>query len=444
MFIPPRPLNRRTVLRAGAASVALPWLGAMGPSLGQRALATGPNDVAPRRMVAMCAGLGFHAPNLFPDAPGPHSDAGQHRDAVPLSGGTRYLDTLKDHWDKLSLFSGLSHPNQQGNNGHASQMTFLTSAPRPGLAGFRNTVSIDQRIARQVGDQTRVGYLALSVSGKSLSWTDNGVPIPSESSPARLFKRLFIDGKPDQVKAEIQGIRRGRSILDSVAGRARTMHASLGTDDQAKLDEYLSSVRDLESRLQQSEDWVKRPKPVVDQGVPEDINDKSLAIEKQRLMNDMIVLALQTDSTRVVTHSLGGLNSPPKIPGVKSDWHGLSHHGKDPAKIDELALIEQAEFEVFNEFLGKLRAIDEGGTSLLDHTAILFGSNLGNASAHDWHNLPIIIAGGGFRHGHYVAHDREQNTPLANVFVSLAQHMGVETDQFGSSTAAGITGLDRA
>ena len=185
-----------------------------------------------------------------------------------------------------------------------------------------------------------------------------------------------------------------------------------------------------------------RPKPKVDAGQPQDIADKTDAIAKQELLYDMIVLAIQTDSTRTITYQLSGMNAVPKIGGVSSDWHGLSHHGKDPAKIEELKLIEAAEFKAFNRFLTKLSSVIENGKSLLDHTAILYGSNLGNASAHDWHNLPTIVAGGGFKHGSYVAHDKDNNTPLANLFVTLAQRMGVETDRFGSSTAAGIRGLE--
>lgn len=156
----------------------------------------------------------------------------------------------------------------------------------------------------------------------------------------------------------------------------------------------------------------------------------------------MIVLALQTDSTRTITYQLSGMNAVPAIPGVSSDWHGLSHHGKDPEKIDELKIIEEAEFAAFGEFLTKMKGIEENGRTLLDHTAVLFGSNLGNASAHDWHNLPILVAGGGYKHGTYVAHDQKENTPLANLFVSMAQRMGVETDRFGSSTSEGVRGLE--
>jgi hypothetical protein len=173
------------------------------------------------------------------------------------------------------------------------------------------------------------------------------------------------------------------------------------------------------------------------------VADRTDIVAKQRLMYDMIGLALQTDSTRVVTLSLGGMNAvPSNIPGVNTDWHNLSHHGKDETKIEELRLIEEAEFREFERFLTQLRSIDEQGRSLLDNSAVLFGSNLGNASSHDWHNLPILLAGGGYRHGAYVAHDAKNNTPLANLFVALAQRMGVETDHFGSSTAESIRGLE--
>ncbi|QDT05687.1 hypothetical protein K227x_40900 [Rubripirellula lacrimiformis] len=433
MLIPANPISRRKMLRgATAAAIALPMLEAMGPSVGRRALGQTADDVPPKRFVACCAGLGFHGPHLFPDAEG---------DALA---STPYLSRLADHHDQITVFSGLSHPDQQGNNGHASALTWLTSARRPGLAGFRNTLSIDQRIAQQVGLQTRFPFLAMAVSNESLSWTSNGVPIPAMSSPAKIYKALFVDGDAKAVDKEMLNLKRGRSILDTVGGRARRLEQKLGERDRDKLDEYLTSVRELEQRLQQSEGWVRLPKPKVDIEQPDDIRDKAEAIARQRLMYDMIVLAIQTDSTRTITHQLGGLNSAPNIPGVDSDWHGLSHHGKDPDKINELKLIEEAEFETFNEFLTKLRAIDEGGRSLLDQTAILFGSNLGNASAHDWRNLPIIIAGGGYNHGRYVAHDSQNNTPFANVLVSLAQRMDVEIDSFGSSTAAGVRGLDQS
>lgn len=410
--------------------LGLPLLEAMTPIMG-RAAESGVRQ-SPKRFVAACATLGFHAPFLFPTA------AGRDYELTP------YLQTLKDHRNDFTVFSGLSHPEQQGNNGHASELTWLTSAQRPGLAGFRNTVSLDQFIAEKIGIETRFPYLALSTSGRSMSWTSSGVEIPGETSATRLFKSLFIDGAAAEVAGEMRQLQRGRSILDTVLGEARKLERDIGPRDRQKVDEYLTAVRDLETRLQQSQEWVKRPKPATDASLPQDIADRNDAIGRQKLMNEMIVLALQTDSTRTITFQLSGMNAVPTIPGVKNDWHNLSHHGKDPAKIDELRVIEEAEFAAFGEFLTRLKRVEENGRPLLDHTAVLFGSNLGNASSHDWHNVPTIVAGGGFRHGQHIAHDEKDNTPLANLLVALAQQMGLETDRFGSSTSSGIRGFERA
>lgn len=419
-------LSRRHFLRGtGAATIGLPFLDAMSP-----AFVRGQSVDSPRRMVAMCATLGFHAPELFPETPGRNYEL------------TPYLSRIKDHREHFTVFSGLSHPDQQGNNGHASEMTWLTSARRPGLAGFKNTISIDQFIAQQIGAETRYPYLALSTSGRSMSWTSNGVAIPGETSPAKLFKALFVDGTEAQIETEITQFKKGRSILDTVLSEAKKLEREIGQRDREKLDEYLTSVRELEIRLEESADWARRPKPKVDAEIPRDITDRADAIGKQRLMNDMIILALQTDSTRTITFQLAGMNSVPAIEGVSQDWHNLSHHGKDPEKIDELTIIEEAQFDVLNEFLAKMRSVDERGRSLLDNTAVLYGSNLGNASSHDWRNLPVILAGGDYRHGSYIAHDSTNNTPFSNLFVSIAQSMGVEMEQFGSSSGAGIAGLE--
>lgn len=424
-----RQLTRRHFLRgSGAVAIGLPMLEAMSPAL--TCMAADGRNTSPKRFVAICAGLGFHGDYLMP------TTTGRNYETTP------YLSILSKHQNDFTIMSGLSHPQQQGNNGHASELTWLTSAKRPGLAGFKNTISLDQLIANQIGIETRYPYLALSTSGRSMSWTANGVPIPGQSFPAKLFKALFVDGSVRETKEEMRRLQRGRSILDTVLGEASKLQHDLGHQDREKLDEYLSAVRDLEFRLQQSQGWARRPKPKVDADVPKDVTDRNDAIARQRLLYDLIVLALQTDSTRTMTFQLSGLNAPPVIPGVSNDWHNLSHHGKDPDKIKELKLIEEAEFKVFNEFLCNLKQVHENGQALLDHTAILFGSNLGNASSHDWRNLPIIVAGGGYKHGTHVGHDRQDNTPLANLFVSLAQRMGIETDRFGSSTGEGIDGFD--
>ena len=417
-------LNRRAFLRGTGATVALPFLSAMTP-----AFAAGPT--APKRFVAMNAGLGFHAPNFIPTEVGAGYQA-------PL-----YLQKLEEHRKNFTVFSGLSHPNSNGASGHTSELTWLTSAPRPGLAGFKNTISIDQLMAKHIGAATRFPSLSIGTNSKSLSWTANGVRIPSQSHPVKLFRQMFVNGTEKEVDEELENLERGRSILDTVLGDAKALNVTLGARDREKLDEYFTSVRELEIRLQQNKQWANRPKPEVNYREPKEVTDRTDILAKQRLLYDLILLALQTDSTRVITFSLGSMNAVPNnIPGVRTDWHMLSHHGRDENKIEELARIEAAEFEVLNEFLTKLKNVKEAGGHLLDHTAVLFGSNLGNASSHSWHNLPILLAGGGYKHGHHAAHDPENNTPFANLFVPLAQRMGLEIDQFGSSTASSIRGLE--
>lgn len=422
-------VSRRRLLQGfGAAAIGLPLLEAMCPTMYRRAEAA--DAQSPKRFVAACATLGFHTPFLNP------AQTGSDYELTP------YLDILRKHKDHFTVFSGMSHPEQQGDSGHASEMTWLTSAQRPGLAGFRNTVSLDQFFAEKMGADTRFPSLVLSTSGRSMSWTASGVEIPGETSPLRLFRALFMTGTPQEVAQEMRKLERGRSILDTVLGQAKKLEREVGARDRNKLDEYLSAVRDLESRLQISEGWVNKPKPTTSAKEPKDIADRNDAIGKQRLMYDMIALALQSDSTRNITFQLSGMNAVPTIDGVKNDWHNLSHHGKDPEKIAELQVIEAAEFTAFEEFLSKMRSIEENGRPLLDQTAVLFGSNLGNASSHDWHNVPTIVAGGSFHHGQHLAFDEKHNLPLANLFVSLAQHMGMEVDRFGSSTSSGVTGFE--
>lgn len=416
------PLSRRTFLRGTGAALALPWLEAMVPAFATRAQAAAAN-AAPQRFVAMCATLGFHTPFLFPKETG----AGY----TP----TPYLEPLQDLREHFTVLSGLAHAEQNGANGHTSEMTWLTSAKHPGLAGFRNTISLDQYIAERIGTQTRFPSLVLGNGSESLSWSASGVPLPAMFSPAKTFQQLFVDGTPAEVAEQMRGLKRGRSILDTVAGQAKKLHRDLGTHDREKLDEYLSAVRDLEGRLVQNEAWAQKPKPKVDAKPPTDIQSRTDAIGKMKLMQDLIVLALQTDSTRTITLRLSGMNAVPEIEGVTHDWHNLSHHGLDPAKIEELKVIELAEFRAFGEFLRKLQSAQEGGAPLLARTAVLFGSNLGNASAHDSRNLPLLLAGGGFRHGRHVAVDPQKRV-FSDLFVTLAQRMGVETEKFGFSTGA--------
>jgi hypothetical protein len=420
-------LDRRAFLRGTGAMLGLPFLEAMVPAFATRAQAA--VGQSPPRFLAMCATLGFHTPFLFPQ------EAGADYALTP------YLEPLKNLKGDFSVLSGLHHEEQNGANGHTSEMTWLTSAKHPGLAGFKNTISLDQFIAERIGTQTRFPSLILGTGSESLSWSASGVPLPAESSPSKAFQQLFLDGTPAQVAAQVRDLKRGRSILDTVMGQAKKLHNDLGKRDQEKLDEYFSAVRDLEGRLVQNEAWAQRPKPKVDAKPPTDIQTRTDAIGKMKLMQDLIVLALQTDSTRTATLRLSGMNAVPDIAGVKNDWHNLSHHGQDPVKIEELKVIEKAEFTAFADFLTKLKQTQDNGRPLLDSTAVIFGSNLGNASAHSTANIPLVFAGGGFKHGRHIAIDKDKHV-FSNLFVSLAQRMGVEADTFGFST--GVLDINQA
>ncbi len=196
----------------------------------------------------------------------------------------------------------------------------------------------------------------------------------------------------------------------------------------------------MERQLQADEAWVKRPKPVVSEPPPSDTLDRSDSIGRARLLFNLTKLALQTDSTRVVSIFIRGMDLKPPIEGVTEDHHGLSHHGRNPAKIEQLRIIERAEMTAFHDFLVALRNIKDGDGTLLDHTQVLIGSNLGDASGHGTTNLPILLAGGGYKHGQHIAGDPKNNTPLGKLFVNMLQRFGVETNAFGSGTGT-INGL---
>jgi hypothetical protein len=413
-------LSRRHFLRAAGVSLALPWLEGLAPAA---TLAAGP----PRRMVCICAPLGLHAPYLFP------TEAGKD---YPL---TPYLEVFKDFRDDLTVVSGLAHPGV--DFGHDSIFSFLTAVPHPERrAGFRNNLSFDQVAAEHIGGETRISSLSMSHEGFGLSWTRTGALIPPDTSPARVFARLFIEGKPEEVQAQIRRLRDGRSILDSVGEQARKVQSELGMSDREKLDEYLTSVRELEQRLARAEEWSKKPKPKVDAKQPVDIPNPADLIGKTRLMYDVTHLALQTDSTRLVTILLGGVSVVPLIQGISLDHHNLSHHGQDAAKLAQLKIVETEQLKALRDLLAKLKQSQEANGSVLDRTMVYFGSNLGSGSSHSCKNLPVLLAGGGFRHGQHLAFEAGTQ-PLCNLYMSMLQRLGVEADRFGSSTGT-LKGLE--
>ena len=415
--------SRRRFLRAAGVTLALPLFG----DLATRARGAATAE-SPRRFLGICHSLGFHAPNLFPETAGPNYEL------------TPYLKLVERHRERFTLLSGVSHPDVDG--GYFAEASFLTAAPHPKGSSFKNTISLDQYIVERTAPPTRFPFLALATRGGSLSWTSGGVPIPSENSPSRVFRKLFVEGTPDETAAQMHKLATGRSVLDAVLDQTRKMHGSLGSADRDKLDQYMTSVRDVEQRLHAGQAWIKRPKPKVAVPPPVDIPNEADLFGRSRLLFDLIQLAFTTDSTRVVTVSMDayGPGLTP-VPGVTQGHHNLSHHGLDPEKLAELRLIEEAQMNTFGYLLDRLLGATEQGGTLLDRTTVLFGSNLGNASSHDTRNMPILIAGGGLKYGKHLAFDRTNNYPLCNAYVSVLQRLGIETDCFGSSTGT-MTGLE--
>lgn len=423
-------LSRRTFLQAAGVALGLPMLEAMRPAF---AAASVPPDTGPagepRRIFAVCNNLGLLPEKFFPD----QNSAGREYELSP------YLTHLAAHRDDFTVLSGVWHPDVDG--GHPADNCFLTAAPHPGSSGFRNTISLDQYAAERIGHLTRFPSLTLGVNVqqgmRSLSWTGGGVLIPCEEKPSEVFKRLFLRGSAEEVAAQVRRLELGRSIMDAVADQTGRLRRDLGPRDRGRLDQYLTGVRDLEKRFIASREWEDRPKPVVDAEPPVDPADPREYLEKVRLMYDMARLAFETDSTRLVTLLLDSVNSPAiDVEGteITDGYHNLSHHGKSDAKLGQLETIDREHMKLLDRLFTDLKSQQEGEATLFDRTMVLYGSNLGDANRHTTDNLPVLLAGGGFRHAGHLAFDRGRNYPLPNLFVSMLQRLGLETDRFATST----------
>lgn len=418
-----RKLHRRTFLRGAGVAMAVPWLSAM-----SEAFADPKASKPPRRFVSMTLSLGLHAENLNPEKGG--------RDYEP----SLYLKSLQDIREKFTVISGSSHPGVSG--GHRAEASLLSAAPMSASAASKNTISLDQLLAKHMGHFTRFPSLVLGVSGSnSPSYTENGSMIPAEDSPAQLFTRLFIDDSPADREKQRARARQGQSIMDLVADDARALERKLGPGDRDRLDAYFTSVRELEKRLAESEAWANRPKPKVTDKRPIDISNPNDFVGRQRLMSDMVRLALATDSSRFITLHFGGSGGVVPIPGVDEGYHSLSHHGQDDEKLAQLALVETEIVRAWGDFLRDLANTSDHGGNLLDHTSVLLTSNLGNASSHNNRNMPVLFAGGGFRHGQHLAFNRDNNYPLPNLYLSVLQQTGLEFTRFASSTGT-MNGLE--
>lgn len=418
-----RKLDRRTILRGAGVAMALPWMTAM-----QKACAGADSQESPRRFVSMSLGLGLLADNLNPKQAG--------RDYEP----SLYLKPLQDLRNQMTIVSGSSHPGVGG--GHRAEASILTANPVGSSGRGKNTISVDQYMAKHLGSKTRFSSLVLGSSGSnSPSYTENGAMIPAQDKPSRLFMKLFVDDSPAERVKQAQRVKQGRSIMDLVSDDAKRLSRELGNGDKERLDAYFTSVRELELRMAESQAWANRPKPKVDVKKPVDIGNSSDFIGRQKLMSDMVRLALQTDSTRFVSYHLGASGGVVPLEGVGEGYHTLSHHGLDDEKLDQLAIVEGAIISAYGDFLRDLASVTENGVSLLDQTSVFLTSNLGNASSHNNRNMPVVLAGGGFKHGQHLAFDQRNNYPLPNLFVSVLQRLGLEQGSFASSTGT-LTGLE--
>ena len=416
-------INRRQVLKAGSTVLALPWL---------ESLAAAADSAPPKRIVNICTSFGLYGPSFFPEQAG--------RDYTT----SEYLEVLGDLRRDFTVFSGISHPDIGGD--HASESCFLTSAKRPTRPGFRNTISMDVFAAKLGGGATRFPFMSLgTINGSPLSYTETGAGIPAWDRPSMVFARMFVAGSKAQIARELDRIRRGRSILDRMKDRLTRLSRSVSHLDQQQIADYAEAVRGLEKQLVAEEKWIHRPRPQVNEphpneNYPSPFADRSNSIGRARVMMNLMKLAVQTDMTRVVSLFIRGMDEKPPIPGVSEGHHGLSHHGRNPEKIKQLKVIEKLKMEAFRDFLISLRDTKEAGRSLLDSTQVLIGSNLGDASGHGTTNLPILLAGGGWKHGGHIAGDVKNNTPLCRLFVSMLQKFGAQTDKFGSGVGT-INGL---
>lgn len=409
-------LSRRSFLRGTGVALALPWLESLAP----RGRANEPSP-APRRMVAIETNMGILPQYFFPQR------AGRDYELTP------YLEKLAATRDKMTVFSGVSLPGVTG--AHAAEKCFLTGAPHPERGGFRNWISVDQFAAERIGNHTRYPSLVLAMSGEgnqTLSFTRSGAPLPAERSANRLFQRLFVQGRQEDVAATVEAIRQERSLLDFVGDQSRRLNRNVSPADRQRLDQYFTSVRELEQRLQSAEAWQHRPKPRVDVPPPQDIDDIREFVRKTQLMFDVIKLALETDSTRFISLMID-----------TTVIHNITHHGNRPEILAELRAKEEGQFEVLGNFLRNLDGVREGDASILDRTMVMYGTCMGSANSHSNSNLPVLLAGGGFRHGQHLAFDTNNNYPLSNLFVSMLQRLGLETNEFSTGRGT-MRGLEMA
>lgn len=436
-------LPRRTFLRGLGTVMGLPLLEAMAPKLrAVEALGTAPT--VPRRMAFIFIPNGANMADWTPSAEGREFE-------LPY-----ILEPLKSHQEDLLVLSGLTHdkarPNGDGAGDHArSSATFLTAAQarKTDGADIRVGVSVDQVAAARAGGRTRLPSLELGcdrskLSGNcdsgyscaysfNISWKTPTTPLPPETNPRLVFERLF-GGAADNESAEARArrVRRNTSILDFVQEDARRLRGNLGATDQRKLDEYLTAVRELEQRIEQDERFeAALPTGEKPEGIPATYESHI------RLMFDLLVMAFQTDTTRIASFVLAhdGSNRPYPFLGVSEGHHDLSHHGNDEEKKKKIARINRFHIEQYAYFLDRLKGIPEGTGSLLDQSMIVYGAAISDGNRHNHDDLPVLLAGkagGAFSTGRHVRYAR--NTPMANLYLSMLEQFHTPVERLGDSS----------
>jgi hypothetical protein len=414
-------ISRRHFLRSAGICLSLPPLESLGQAESSKSIA------APKRFIGINNTLGFHLPNFVPTQSGPD---------YALS---PYLQHLAKHRQSFTVLTGLMHTGVDG--GHSAERSFLSGAPHPGTASFKNTVSIDQLIADRCVGQTRLPFLNMRTSsdaGLSQSVNVRGQVIPAQEDPRQIFASMCFSGDAKDAERVIADLANDHSVLDHVQEDTRRLLGRATTADRDRLDEFFTSLRSVETRLQQQEIWAAKPKPNEHYAWPAKMPPVSNITELGKILLDMAAIAFRVDATRSVALKLFGTGARPSLKGVEDSYHGLSHHGQDDKKIAQLAIIEAEIMKTLAGFLDQLaEAKNADGSRLLDSATVLFGSSMGNASSHNNSNLPMLVAGGGFRsHGQHLAFDPAsgKNPSLSNLYLNLLQHHGVEAERFAAST----------
>lgn len=399
------PIRRRDFLKFGAAlPLAI-------QSLALRAAEKAKPSGSPRRVMFICNSLGFYKPSFFPETRG------------DLSSST-YLRGIETK-DKMTVFQDLFHPGMDTSN-HDSEKSFLTGTPYPESTSFINAISLDQILARHMGGNTRFPFLPLSIydRGWGCSWNSRGVAIPPMHDETQVFNKLF--GEED-LTAKRRQILNDQHVVQCLYRDMEQMRRKEG--DPSKIDSYRNVISELETQLKHEEYWLKTKKPEVPNTLSED-REYAFSTKIKNLL-ELSKLAFQSDSTRVITFSMDWIYGAIKVPGATGGWHTLSHHGGKQEALGKLSRIEIDILKHLNEFLTDLDSIPEGDGTLLDHTTVVIGSNFGDSSNHTCNNLPIIVAGGGYRHqGHTVL---EKPTPLCNLYLELLHRHDLDLGSFGSS-----------